>query len=147
MSSHQISAARSRERNFFRVFWWAFLACPVFYGVAGCFLEVGEGHDMILLVLALAAAVTFTMSFLIKRLLAENALARDQEDRSRGEAKFPNRLAGVMIVVWVLTESVGVFGLVARFFGADMKTLLGFIGLALVGMLLHRPPRGAEEVA
>ena len=49
------------------------------------------------------------------------------------------RYLGVMIVVWALTESIGVFGLVARFTGASTMTFLSILGLALLGMLAHRP--------
>lgn len=130
----------ARQRRVFRVIWGAFLACPVFYGVVGYFTRVDNGNDLVVLALSLAAAVIFAMSFVIKRLLFENALVRDREDRLEGRGKFPDRLTGVMIVVWVLTESIGVFGLAARFVGADVKTMVGFIGLALAGLLIHRPP-------
>jgi hypothetical protein len=123
----------------------AFLACPVLYGVVGSFVQVKEGDDKVVLFVALAAVVSFAVAFVVKHLLLNSALERDQQDRLEGRTKFPDRVAGVMIIVWLLTESIGLFGLASRFFGADVKTMAGFIGLAIVGLLMHRPPRRIEE--
>lgn len=133
----------SHPRGFLAWIIWGVLAgCLVVYGVVGCFFEGQGSAGPVLYGLAMAAVVTLGMSFLIRRLLLGKAMEQDLEDEVRGNGGGPGRCLGVMIVVWTLTESVGIFGLVARFLGADMRTFLTFIGLALMGMMLHRPVRG-----
>ena len=97
-----------------------------------------DGGGMITYAMIAASILTLLMGFLIKALLLARAIRLDAEDAANEGAMF-GRYLGVMIVVWALTESIGVFGLVARFTGASTMTFLSILGLALLGMLAHRP--------
>ena len=142
MALQESKDALMRQTHTLRLLWWAFLILPVFYAVAGFYAPATEGDSKVVLGLALAAMVTFAMSILVRRLLLGQAMLRDREDLAEGRAARSNRLIGVMLVIWVHAESVGVFGLVARYLGADIKTMFAFIGLAILGMVIHRPPQG-----
>ena len=55
------------------------------------------------------------------------------------KATKPEQLTTIFIIQWVLIESTGIFGLIARFMGAHAMIQYGMMGLAFVGMLFTFP--------
>ncbi len=129
-----------------RVVWGMLTVSLPFYGVVGYFMKDVEGSTTVVYGMAAAAVVTLMMGFLIKDLLLKKRFSGETPGTTARPGGSGNHLVS-MLIVWGLTESAGVFGLVARIMGADQKTLMAFIGLALIAMWIHRPLARKDDPA
>jgi len=121
--------------------WGSLLFALTVYAFIG--LQAGElgpspETSTLINILTLVGALSILLGFVVKHLFVTVPIAKGNYDPTKSD-DFGKYLAA-MIIAWALTESVGVFGLVARLTGqANPKTFLAFTGIAAFGMLCHRP--------
>jgi len=125
------------------ILWGSMLMSLVVYGVMPILLtEPLEGFGAetattlapILVMLGLGLAVA---SFVLRKLLLDRPLAAGTLDPDTPEGA--QRIQTGFIVAWVLSEAVGIFGLVLWFLGRDTSLLYGFLAAGAVLLALHAP--------
>ena len=89
------------------------------------------------LILSAAGILSLAAGFGVKHLIITKPLSENKFDLC-SDSGFGRYLAG-MIIVWALTESLGIFGLVSYFIEGDQRTFLLFLGIYAVGMIIHAP--------
>ena len=61
------------------------------------------------------------------------------------QSSLSGKYATAMIISLVLSESIGIYGLLLFFLGASFRTLYIFIGISALAMFLYRPKREELE--
>jgi hypothetical protein len=127
----------------FRIVWWALLSTLLVYlGVAfGVAPEVGLGADVPLPLLAGAlggvALALGVASLIVRRRALVGPIQAGALDPATPEGR--QRATAAYVVCLVLSESVGLFGLVLALLSGDGGWSLPFVGAAFALILLHRP--------
>lgn len=134
------------------ILWAAILMSVLVYALMPFFLPIdaspSEGSDVVFVgSFALLAAMCAAASFAVRHLMWIAPLERGELDLSStsGRARFFQ----VSLVCWVLSESVGICGLVLFFLGSSQAVLYGFVLGAVVLLGIHaprRPGRGSSTL-
>ncbi len=88
-------------------------------------------------ILGLVALGLAVASVVLRRTLLDAPLAAGEIDPETPEGA--QRIQVGFVVAWVLSEAVGIFGLVLWFLGRDTALLGGFLAASAVLLALHAP--------
>jgi hypothetical protein len=131
-----------------KLVWWALLASLGIYAVLP-FTEALGGSPppaaapALVPALGLVAAGLATLTLVIRRRWLEQPLRRGDLDLAT--AAGAQRFLTTCLLTWVLSESIGIYGLVLFFLTRDRRPLLSFVAAAALLLLHHRPGRPLPE--
>jgi hypothetical protein len=122
--------------------WGSMLMSLAVYGALPLVLSMDEPASTntaamltpILMLVGLGLAIA---SFVLRKLLLDRPLAAGSLDPTTPEGA--QQIQTGFIVAWVLSEAVGIFGLVLWFLGRDTTLLYGFLAAGAVLLAAHAP--------
>lgn len=122
------------------ILWGSMLVSLAIYGFIPFFVaweHETPGSDALVIALGGVAVSTAVATFVLRRLLLAAPIANRSLDPSTPAGRA--RIFQAHLFCWVLSESVGLYGLVLFFLYGSRPLLYGFLAGAFVLMLLHAP--------
>jgi hypothetical protein len=151
------TAKNSTEKGFMtlRILWGAILASLFIYLViahllggevrqrAGATVSVPLFRNVLIVIGIIEILI---IRFLRKRMLSKDALLKLRERRGPSDQMpIVAQYTTVVVISAALAESIGIYGLLLYFLGADIQTFYVFLAVSAALLIFYRPKK--EELA
>lgn len=133
-----------------KIMWRSMLGSLGIYAAISLFVKPLLGPDSGLRLpltgaLAVVALAIVAGTIVVRRVALAQPLSRGEIDLSTAEGAA--RLSAVSVILWALSESIGIFGLVLFVLFGEAAVFYAFLAASAALLLMHAPRASAPEAA